>query len=664
MALHWLDWLVIAAYLVFAVVTGFVLRKRASSAVDQYFLSGRSLPWWLAGTSMVATSFAADTPLVVSGWVRDYGIWKNWLWWSYAISGVLSVFLFARWWRRGEVMTKAEIIEVRYHGRAAGTLRGLLGLLHAFVTNTMVLCWVLLAASKILDAMFGIPKFYSVTLACAIAMSYALLAGFWGVVVTDFVQFIISMVGAVALAAICYSAVGGADGIQAAAERGEAFAMRSETLRLFPVTESTLPWDPQFWTVSIAALAVYLGVAWWAVETVDGGGHAIQRIAASKDDREGMLATLWYNIAHYGLRPWPWIIVGVASLVVLPRLEVESPVAGEVVNVTQDSANPSVFIQPDDGSTQVSIRLEDASQEPDWQPHLPTVSSGDHVDLGQVIGKSDSEQAYIVMLGRYLPLGIKGLVVASLLAAFMSTVDTHVNLAASYFVNDIYRRYLIRTQSERHYVTVARLASVAIMVLSGVLAFSSRSISGIFEFFLAFLAGVGPVYAFRWLWWRVTAVTEITALIASGAVATFLTYAPIQWQLGPFSTNGQLEPAGRLLLVVLCSLAASLLSLLIAPKPNPQTLVGFYKKVRPMGWWKPVAALAPEVQRVDSLAAVAVGTIGGLALIFGVLFGTGCMLLGSGGLTLSAVATAVGIMAVAWSLRRLDYDVPEGSALS
>ena len=654
MQLHTLDWLVIFAYLAFAVIVGLVLRKRASSNIDEYFLSGRTLPWWLAGTSMVATSFAADTPLVISGWVRDFGIWKNWLWWCQAISGMLSVFIFSRWWRRAGVMTKAELIELRYSGRSAVCLRGFLGLLHSLVTNTMVLCWVLLAAAKILDVLFDMPKWQSVSIACSIAMSYALLAGFWGVVVTDFLQFVISIVGAVWLGAICFQQVGGVAGIQDALESG---VLTAETVSFVPPPGASSPLDPAFWTVSITALAVYLGIAWWALETVDGGGHAIQRICASRDETQGMLAVLWYNIAHYAIRPWPWIIVGLASIIILPSIEIRSPVAGEVTRVAQDDRQITVNASATDAPITVSLRSPQESE--DWKADVVKVAEGQIIRAGDLIARTDSEQAYVVMLARFLPVGLLGMVVASLLAAFMSTIDTHVNLAASYFVNDIYRRFIMPENSPGHYVVVARLASITIMVGSAIVAMNMDSIGRLFEFFLAFLAGVGPVYVMRWLWWRVTAVTEIVAIIASGTSATWLTYTAADWSaLGPLAVDGNLEPAGRTVLVTLFSLATSLVSMTISTPPDPVNLVDFYRRVRPIGWWQPVRKLAPDVVTDDSWFVAFVGTLGGQALIFGALVGIGNFLLGQSS-AIWLLVFAVGVLSVAWSVRRLD-----GSALA
>lgn len=643
MALAPLDWIIVGAYVVFALAVGVAYAKKAGQDVDQYFLSGRSLPWWIAGTSMVATSFAADTPLVITGWVRDHGIWKNWLWWCYCGGGMAGVFLFARWWRRGGVMTKAELAELRYGGAGAAALRGTLGVMHAGITNTITLCWVLLAAAKIMDVLLGIDQTLAVGVACAVALVYSLMAGFWGVVVTDLVQFVMAMVGAVALAWLSWSAVGGSAGIAEAAAAGLPFT--ENTLAMTPHAGDGSIFDASFWTVPFAALCVYLGVSWWAVENVDGASVAVQRIAASRDERQGVFAMLWFNIAHYALRPWAWILVGLASLVVLPPLTVSSPADGTVTTVSDQA----IVIEATGGQRHTLDVPRDAE---DWAAS-PVVSAGDVVGPGDTLARTDSERAYVVMMRRFLPVGLLGLVVASLLAAFMSTIDTHVNLAASFFVNDLYRRFWRPAADAQHYVKVARLASVGVLLLAGLMASQADSISDLFLFFLAFLGGVGPVYVMRWLWWRVQASTEITAMLASATATIVLTFAPIHWELGPFSDAGKLAAEGRLCLVVLTSMTAALIALFAARKPDPHTLVEFYRLVRPAGWWGPVAELAPDVVRPREGLSALLGIVGGLAMVYGLMLGLGFSLLGDGGPAAGGLGAAlVGAACVGVALKR------------
>jgi len=642
LALSWIDWTFIGAYAVFSVGIGVALSKRAGKSVDEYFLSGRSLPWWLAGTSMVATTFAADTPLVVSGWVRDAGIWKNWLWWCFVATSMLGVFLFAPLWRRGRVMTKAELAELRYGGREAAVLRGFLGVMHAGFTNTITLCWVLLAAAKIVDVLFGVDKGVALLVASLIALSYSLLAGLWGVVLTDVVQFVMAMVGAVALAVIGWNAAGGLAGVESVVDPA--------LLEFVPRPGPGGPLASSFWTVPVAAFAVYIGVSWWATESADGNGLFVQRIAASRDERHGSLALLWYAVANYALRPWPWILVAVASLVVLPTIVVTAPVTGQVADL--DIA--SITLIDDATGRMERVALDSPATADDWRPlPAPGLEIGSSVSAGDTLARTDAERAYVVMMRRYLPVGLLGLVAASLFAAFMSTVDTHVNLAASFFVNDVYRRFLAPGRGPKHYVLAARLASAAVLAIAGLFAYNARSIADLFTFFLAFLSGVGPVYILRWLWWRVRATTEIAAMLASAVTTMLLTFLPIHWDLGPLSVDGGLTHEGRILIVVAVSFAAALTTILLAAAPDPQSLVAFYRRVRPVGWWGPVAAIAGAVPADGLLGPRVLGTVSGVALVLGALFGTGHLLLGRLPVAvLCSVVAVTGSAGVIWSLRR------------
>ena len=613
MQLHWIDWSVIIGYVAFAVIVGLRFAKKAGSSSAEYFLSGRSLPWWITGTSMVATTFAADTPLVVTGWVRDSGIWKNWLWWCYAVGGMMTVFLFARYWRRGNVMTTAELSTLRYGGKSAGILRGFLGFYHAGITNTIVLCWVILAAAKIVDVLFDVDKMTAIAAACGISLSYSLLAGFWGVVITDLLQFAMAMTGGIALAWFSWRAVEGMAGLTQRLS-SEGIAVAADTFSLIPSPGEGGFMSPTFWTVPVATVAVYLGVAWWSSQSVDGGGVTVQRVSASKDERHGMLAVLWYSIAHYAMRPWIWVLVALASLAIFPVRTVDAPAAGTVAEVTAEA----ISIQTDAGLRVMPLEVIDEMGAP-----LAKVDVGDAVRSGDVLARTDSELAYVAMMTRFLPIGLLGLVVASLLAAFMSTIDTHVNLASSYFVNDVYKRFINPDAEAKREVLAARLSSVVIMTLGGVLAYFSSSISDLFTFFIAFLGGVGPVYIGRWLWWRVRASTEIVAMITSSVVTITLTFGGFEWELGPLTSGGSLLDTGRLILVVGASIGTSLLSMLFTQTPDPKSLVPFYEKVRPVGAWGPVRALSKVKAPEGEGTAALIGIFGGLGLIYGSMFTLG-----------------------------------------
>jgi len=651
--MHWADWLVVAMYVVFAITVGIKLTKKAEADVDQFFLSGRSLPWWVAGTSMVATTFAADTPLVITGWVRDHGIWQNWLWWTLAVSGMLGVFLFSRYWRRGGIMTKAELAELRYGGREAAVLRGALGFFHAAISNTIVLCWVLLAASKIIDVLFDLggdesAKAWGLTAACAIALTYSLLAGFWGVVLTDLVQFAMAMSGAIALAVLSWNAVGGGDAIVHASQLGE--LIRPETLRFIPPWGDGGVFDAAFWTGPFTIFAVYLGVYWWASEGIDGSGVSVQRILASKDDRHGMLASLWYNVAHYAFRPWPWICVALASMLVFPHREVVAEFDGSVASI---DGNAIQVVDASGATHEYPLAVE--GDYDGWRMD-DRVAVDKPFQEGDVLAATDSERAYVWMMVRYLGPGLLGLVVASLLAAFMSTIDTHVNLASSFFVNDIYRRFLVRKREAKHYVRVAQVASIGVMAIGGLLAYGADSISDLFQFFLSVLAGVGPIYVLRWLWWRVRASAEITAMVTSliTTVAVTLLRGHVTLVDGPLSPDGVLSDVGRHLLVTAVSMVSAFVAIAVTPRPDPASLVAFYRRVRPMGAWGPVRDLCPDVERPREGAPIAVGVICGLCSVYGPMLGVGWFLLGRRAeAAIAGLVMLAGIVGVRWSLSRL-----------
>lgn len=644
------DLLILGVYVAFAISVGVFMRQRASQTAETFFLAGRKLPWWVVGTSMVATSFAADTPLVITGWVRDSGIWKNWLWWCFAVGGMLTVFLFSRYWRRLGVMTQAEFAELRYGGREASVLRATLGVFHSFLTNPIILCWVLLAAVKISDVLFDIDKVTALGICCAICLSYSLMSGFWGVAITDLVQFVLAMTGALALAVIAWNEVGGLEAVLQ--QIGSIGDQGQRILDFFPS-----PGDPLqegFWTVPLAACAVYLGVSWWASYGVDGGPVVVQRIAASRSPAHGSVGVLWYSIANYALRPWLWVAVALASLVVVPHVEISSPASGTILEIdkSEEGSGQIITVMKSDGQTE-SLTVESPEGWAGVQPSI-RVKLGDTVTPDSVIASTDSEKAYVVMMVRYLPAGLLGLVVASLLAAFMSTIDTHVNLAASYYVNDIHRRFIAPKEEPAKYVTIARIASVFILIEGALLASISSSISDLFTFFLAFLGGVGPIYMLRWLWWRVTAWTEIAAMLTSSLSTTAITFFFNEgWPITPLTQAGKISAEGRIILVATLSTVVALLVTYLRKAPDPERLVPFYEKVRPAGAWGPVQALSTEAPVNHEGLKIFAGVIGGLSLVWGLTMGLGALLLEKPWSVTSLGLAGVGAVIVALTLPSL-----------
>ncbi len=621
-----LDWVVVAAYLVLAFGAGVLLARRSRGSTEDFFLSGRRLPWWLAGTSMVATSFAADTPLVVTGWTRAGGIGGNWRWWAYLVGAVLGVVVFSRLWRRSAVFTDVEFMEVRYSGGSARFLRAFKGVYQVVFLHCFIMGWVILAMKKVLGVLFdfGDDVLYAwgpweftapwlVMFGCAVvALLYSEIAGLWGVVLTDFIQFGLALVGAIALMVWVTDAFGGVGAMVSALSQAPELA--SKLTYGTPVAAA----DPGSWGREGWEFMVFVCVMWFANKNADGSGVMVQRILASRDERHSMLATLWYVVAHYAIRPWPWIIVALASLLVLPSVALNTPVDGTVVEVAAEV----VVVAPAGGGAPVRLDVP-ATGLDDWRVHS-LVKVGDEVLAGKAVASTDDEAAYPIMMRRFLPAGLLGLLVASQLAAFMSTMDTHVNLASAYLVNDVYRRFVVKQAPERHYLRVARASGVLVLGLALVFAHFSDSVREMFDWFSALYSGLGVVYVLRWFWWRVNAWSEITALVTSGLTTLALKLHP-EW-FGPW-LPAELVDAGQpvfagMLLVVLCTtLPAVLVMTLATPPVDAERLAAFFARVRPLGAWGPVAKPAgwrPAPALV--WARIVVAWWAGLALVLGCLF--------------------------------------------
>ena len=464
--LHWLDWAVIAAYFALSLGVGLWFVRRAGSSTAEFFVSGRDLPWWLAGTSMVATSFSVDTPLLITGFVRTQGIQGNWIWWCFAIGGVFSAFVFAQLWRRTEVMTDVELTQLRYSGRPAAALRGFRAVYMTLYANCLTMAWVMLAMVKVFGTVFDVGTLEATLFATAVTLVYSMLSGLWGVVVTDLVQFALAMLGAIVLAWFVVDEVGGL----AAMIEGVRAGAGADVLGFLPRLEgsgsgaSTGSWwgDLLAWSATpVAAFLVLITLQWWANKNADGGAVVIQRMAASRDERESVLGTLWFQVANYALRPWPWILVALGSLILYPTMD-------------------------------------------------------------------DPELAYPQAMVDYLPVGLLGLMLAAFLAAFMSTLTSFINLSAAYLVNDLYRPFLARGREDRHYVQAGRVASLIALAIGVVISFYATSISGLFLLLLTLGAGIGLVYVARWFWWRVNAWSEISAMVASSLIGAALQLSP-EW---------------------------------------------------------------------------------------------------------------------------------------
>ncbi len=572
-----IDWAIIIGYILFALGLGIYFSKRASKDMNEFFISGRNLPWWLAGTSMVATTFAADTPLAVTGLVVEDGIAGNWLWWNAVLSGMLATFLFARLWRRSEIITDVEFTELRYSGPSASFLRGFRALYIGLPINCITMGWVILAMQKIVVLTLNLPDTAStkviVVLACLlIAGIYSALSGFWGVVMTDIVQFGMAMVGSIALAIIAVNKIGGVG------------VIKEKLVDIYGAENQILNFTPDFSAgkMAIITFGVYLGMQWWASNGVDGSGYIAQRMFAAKNERHTLLATLWFNIAHYTLRPWPWILVALVAMVVYPNL-------GD-----PEHANPML---------------------------------------------QDPEAGYPLLMLRYLPIGLLGLMLTAFLAAFMSTIDTHLNWGASYLVNDFYKRFFKPEAEPQHYVAISRLAVMLIMIVAGVTSLFMDSIAGAWKFLLALNAGIGLVQILRWYWWRINAWSEISAMLASLVVSIVVFTLP--------QTN---EFAIQMLIIVPISTVVWVVVTFITEPVSTETLTKFYSKVKPskIGWMLIAAEIKEEsddINRqqtyVETRTPALVNWIVGVIFIYTFLFSIGKLLLGFTTIGLSFLLLAI-----------------------
>jgi len=547
--LTWVDWCVIAGYFLFNLLIGLFYRNRAGKNVSEFFLSGRNVPWWLAGTSMVATTFAADTPLVVTGLVARNGIAGNWLWWNMVASGMLTVFLFARLWRRSGVTTDIELAELRYSGAPAAVLRGFRSVYLGVLMNCIILGWVNLAMVKILMLVLGVDRakaLWAVVAIIALTSFISTLSGLWGVLVTDLFQFVIKMGMVIVLGVVAVRATGGIESMKTKLG-GEGGAFLSFVPDLHSV------WMPA------VTFFVYIAVNWWATwypgAEPGGGGYVAQRMFSAKDERHSLLATLWFNVAHYALRPWPWVITAMASVILYPHL-------------------------------------------------------------------ADPETGYIRVMIDYLPASLRGLMVAAFAAAFMSTIGTQLNWGASYLVNDLYRRFLVKGEPERHYVRASQIATMFLFVASIIVTSRMDSIGAAWKYLLATGAGTGPVYILRWYWWRINAWSEVVAMIAA-AVASLL----LQTVFG-YNSDKPVDFAYIILITVSITTVAWLAATYLTAPESDATLLNFYRRVRPSPTgWGPIARAASDVPPSRDLAWNLVDWLCGCALIYGALFGIGKVIL-------------------------------------
>ena len=554
MMLSTLDWTIVGVYFAVSLIVGIWVSKQAGQDTKSFFLAGRNMPWWLLGVSMVATTFSTDTPNLVTDLVRQNGVSGNWAWWAFLLTGMLTVFVYANLWHRSGVLTDIEFYELRYSGKAAAFLRGFRALYLGLVFNVLVMGAVSLAAVKFGEIVLGWPGWMTLTIACSITLAYSALGGLKAVIITDFVQFTLAMIGSIwgMFYILGLPEIGGLSNLIS-------HANVTDKIALFPDLSNPNVWVP--------VLLVPLAVQWWASyypgSEPGGGGYIAQRMFSAKDEQNAVGATFLFNVAHYALRPWPWILIALSSLVIFPEL----------------------------------TDLQQAF------PNLPADKLGHDV-------------AYPAML-TLLPSGLLGLVAASLIAAFMSTMSTQVNLGASYLVNDFYHRFIKPQASEKELVMAGRLFSVVSIILGGGLGLLLSSAGQIFTLLLMIGAGTGLIYILRWFWWRINAYTEIVAMVSSLIIAGYFNFG-----------DSTLEGWQKIVVGAGLTTIVWITATYFTPPDEEKTLRNFVKKVKPggPGWSKyteePSSAPWPVPRGVLCM------TLGCIA-VYGILIGVGQLLYGN-----------------------------------
>jgi solute:Na+ symporter, SSS family len=552
-----LDWVIVVVSIAVSFLPAVLLAKRAGSSTAEFFTSGRSAPWWLIGVSMVATTFSTDTPNLVTNMVREKGVANNWLWWSFLLTGMMTVFFYARMWRRSGVLTDLEFYEIRYSGKAAIFVRGFRSIYLGLFFNCVIMATVNLAATKIASVVLGWPMKRTLVICAVLNIAFAATSGLWGVLVTDFIQFGIAMTGSFATAyfALKQPEIGGLAGLFQKID--------AKTLSLVP--------DFGDWGMTLSVLIIPIAVQWWSVwypgAEPGGGSYIAQRMLAAKSEKDALAGTLLFNAAHYALRPWPWIIVALASMVIYPSLS-------------------------------------------DIQRTFPYVDP-------KLIGH---DMAYPAML-KFLPAGFMGLMIAGLLAAYVSTLSTHLNWGTSYLVHDFYRRFITRDASEKHYVLIGRVVTGLLMLLAASLTFVLDSAKQSFDLMLSVGAGTGLIYLLRWFWWRVNAWSEIAAMVSSFVMAVGFFVAG--------KMNVEIAPHVSLVITVAATTIVWITVTLLTRPADRSKLLEFYRLVQPAGpGWRQIRAEAGASGSPDRLAESLLAWTLGCAFVYAALFGAGSFLYG------------------------------------
>lgn len=579
-----LDWGIIAAFFIISLLIGLFTAKSAGSSAKEFFLSGRNMPWWLLGVSMVATTFSADTPNLVTDIVRKNGVAGNWAWWAFLLTGMLTVFVYAKLWRRSEVTTDLEFYELRYSGKGAAFLRAFRAIYLGVFFNVVIMATVSLAAIKIGGVMLGLSPVQTLLIASIVTVVYSSLGGLKGVLLTDFFQFFIAMAGS----------FGAAYYVLDLPEIGSL-----SNLLAHEVVATKLDFIPDFTdpNVYIPIFILPIAIQWWATwypgAEPGGGGYIAQRMLSAKDEKNAIGATLFFNIAHYALRPWPWIIVALSSVVIFPNIS-------------------------------------------DLQAAFPNIP----------VDKLGDDLAYPAMLS-FLPTGLVGIVLASLIAAVMSTLSTHLNWGSSYVVNDFYLRFIKPEASDKELVAVGRISTVLLMVLSAFLALAMSSALDAFQILLQIGAGTGLIFILRWFWWRINAYTEISAMAISFVVAIF--FEVINPKLGLIDIPVE-ESYMKLIYSVSITTIGWLIVTFMTQPEKDEVLLSFYRKVTPasMGWKKLLDRYPAEKEEKGTLGKEIGLMITGTFMVYAALFSTGFFIYGKTmeGLIAAVIAVLGGLIII------------------
>lgn len=566
MALQGLDWGIIGAYFIISLLIGLLVARKSGSSVAEFFLSGRNMPWWLLGISMVATTFSADTPNLVTDIVRNNGVGGNWVWWAFLLTGMMTVFVYAKLWRRTGVLTDLEFYELRYGGKPASFLRGFRAIYLGLFFNVMIMATVCLAAIKIGNVLLGLTPWQTLLISSVITVAYTTVGGFKGVLFTDFFQFMLAMAGMVAAAIFLVNRpnIGGLSNLLAQPKIQSAMSV-------FPDWSNPASWVPIF----LIPLAVQWWSSWYPGAEPGGGGYIAQRMLAAKNERHAMGATLLFNITHYALRPWPWIIIALCSMIVFPT------------------------------TADIAIKF----------PHIdPSIIKDD--------------LAFPAMIS-FLPTGLLGLVVAALIAAFMSTIATHLNWGSSYIINDFYGRFINRHASEKKLVNIGRISTLVLMILAALVALQLNSALQSFNILLQIGAGTGLIFILRWFWYRINAWSEISGMLTSLIVAVY--FAKFY--------NGNLLDYEKLVLGVLITTIVWIVVTLLTKPESDEVLKKFYLQVRPhnAGWrpWLRKTGFVENNNTDRSGMGLEIGAmLIGCLMVYGFLFGIGYWIYGEGMYTL------------------------------